>query len=246
MRSTEPASSQPAYTPISEVKAKAISNAVSGSPSQPARKPFRFRADSWLSEKDANLLLRKRAQLEVQRAQYTAALKVLNRLVQHEPENANNFANRGLVNYHLNYYSRALADYNQAIALNPDLDKAYSNRANLHATQQNWTEALADYDHAIDINPLNIRARLNQAITLREMGEYADAIIGLDVALFLLPLSATLYAERGRTYHIRGDWNCAIADYKTALRLTEDPDIKDISSATRVCRRVTKWMTRFQ
>lgn len=246
MRSLDSASSQSAYSRLSDIIEKAASRPAESSKPIPTKRAFRFRADSWLPESDANLLLRKRAQIDVQQANYNAALTVLNRLVQYEAQNANNFANRGLVHYHLGHYSKALADYDQAIALNPELDKAYSNRANLHATQQNWTEALADYDRAIDLNPLNIRARLNQSVTLREIGDYKEALIGLDVALFFQPQSATLHAERGRTYHLRGDWNCAIADYNTALQLTQNTSLNDISSATRIQCRVTRWISCFQ
>jgi tetratricopeptide (TPR) repeat protein len=35
-------------------------------------------------------------------------------------------------------------------------------------------------------------------------------------------LEGNIYAERGRTYELRGDWNCAIADYQKALALLSD------------------------
>jgi hypothetical protein len=41
-------------------------------------------------------------------------------------------------------------------------------------------------------------------------------------------LKGHIWAERGRTYHLWGDWNCAIADYRRALAklpLLKDKDI---------------------
>lgn len=206
---------------------------------QPIRR--RFRPDSWLSVEDANLLLRKRAKREAKQGNYAAAIEILNQLTAYEPKHAENFVNRGLMHYNLKHYDQALADYDRAIDLDPDLDKAYSNRANLHAAQENWMDAIDDYDEAIDLNPLNIRARLNQAITLREMGGYTEALTCLDLAMFFHPQSATLYAERGRTYQLMGQWNCALADYRTAQQLIAT-DTKDISDAMRVRGRVLRWM----
>lgn len=241
MRSLEPASSESAPSLESKTVSKSVHKSVS-QVNKPAKARHRFRTDSWLSLKDANLLLRKRAQMEANQGSYSAALIILNQLTVYEPENAENFANRGLMHYNLGSCEQALADYDHAIEINPELDKAYSNRANLHATQQNWADAIADYDEAIDLNPLNIRARLNQAITLREMGDYDEALVCLDIAMFFRPQSATLYAERGRTYHLQGHWNCAIADYTKARALTEDDSLQDISSRQRVNKRVMRWI----
>jgi len=202
----------------------------------------RFNVDSWLSRSDANLLLRKRAQYEVRRGNYVTAIEILDQLIAYEPDNPSNFVNRGLMHSHLQRYDKAMANYNKAIQLNPELDQAYSNRANLHAKRQNWADAIADYDQAIDLNPLNIRARLNQAITFREIDDYEEALLCLDIAIFFRPQSATLYSERGRTYHLRGHWNQAIADYTIARSLAEDSSLKDISSPARIIRKVLVWM----
>ena len=197
------------------------------SPRKPERgpnRPYRCRPRSWLSRADANLLLKKQARWQAQQNNYAAAIQTLNQLTIYQPDNADHYANRGLMHHNLQQWDSALTDYDMAIALNGKLDRAYSNRANLYASQQNWVAAIADYDQAIDLNPLNIRARLNQAITFREMGDYEEALTCLDIALFFRPESATLHAERGRVYHLRGDWNCAIADYRIALTLSAAPN----------------------
>ena len=209
----------------------------------PKSKLYRFRVDNWLSVADANLLLQKQAELAVKKKDYSRALSLFDRLIAYEPDRAEHFNNRGLVHYAAQHWARAESDYNHAIALNPDQDRAYNNRANLHAVQQNWAEAIADYDTAIDINPLNIRARLNQAITFREISDYEEALACLDIALLFVGAStsdrsrflrASIYAERGRTHHLQGGWNCAIADYRKAIAL---------STNETVTRRVDRWMS---
>jgi tetratricopeptide (TPR) repeat protein len=204
------------------------------------------RSSGWLSPSDTDLLLSKGASWQLQQRNYSAAIEILNRLIAYNPHAAKHYANRGLVYACDRQWQAALADYNQAIALDPQLDSVYNNRANFYAMKRDWLSALADYDQAIDLNPLNIRARLNQAITFREMHDYEEALACLDIAMFLRPQSATLYAERGRVYHLRGDWNCAITDYTTALNLTLLPCSNALSDHRRVNHRVTAWMSSFR
>ncbi|MEM6450209.1 MAG: tetratricopeptide repeat protein [Cyanobacteria bacterium P01_D01_bin.105] len=217
-------------------------------PSQPAKETASIsvysgssqsRTDSWLSDTDANFLLKKQAELAMQQKDYERALRLLNRLMVYEPDKAEHYNNLGLIYYAIKQWKKAEANYNWAIALNPDQDRTYNNRANLYAVRQNWADAIADYDTAIDLNPLNIRARLNQAITFREMGEYEEALVCLDVALIFVGSSdrdnfliASIYAERGRTHHLQGSWNCALADYKAVLSLSMNDAITH---------RVIKW-----
>ncbi len=212
--------------------------------------------NSWLSSADANLLLRQQASLAMSQKDYARAIALLDRLITYEPKDAEHYANRGLMHYFLQNLEQALADYNQALCLNPALDKAYNNRANLHATLQNWAAAIADYDCALDLNPLNIRARINQAITFREMGECEEALACLDIALFFTPVSAqlcaVLRAERGRTYHLQGEWNCAIAEYNKALALIQSSSpanesgvSSDHSQSQVLMHRILKWITSF-
>ncbi|MEL6554382.1 MAG: tetratricopeptide repeat protein [Cyanobacteria bacterium J06621_11] len=207
----------------------------------------RFRTDSWLSDADANFLLRKRAQREASKKNYLTAIALFSRLTAYEPHNAENFANRGLMHYNLRQYPQALKDYNRAIELDPELGRAYSNRANLHASQRNWTDAIADYDQAIDLNPLNIRARLNQSITFREMRDYEAALDCLDIALFFRPNSPALHAERGRTYQLKGEWNKAMSDYATARNLIQATAPAELNNSkpnelARINSRVLRWM----
>lgn len=82
----------------------------------------------------------------------------------------------------------------------------------------------------MDLNPGYVRAWLNQGITWRDLGEYEKAIDNFEMALLFEQLEGHIFAERGRTYHLWGDWNCAIADYRRALNLlplscttTKDP-----------------------
>lgn len=163
-----------------------------------------------------------RATVEEKAAQghYAVAIALLNELIKIRPDSAMDYNNRGLMHFRNNQLVEAFADLTRALSIDPRLDSAYNNRANCHAAQGNLDEAISDYDVALDLNPGNIRAWINQGITFREMGFYKLAIENFEIALVLgNSLQERIYGERGRAYHLRGDWNCAVADYQQALTL---------------------------
>ncbi len=158
---------------------------------------------------------------------YAVAIALLDQLIALRPNSATDYNNRGLMHFRNNQITEALADLSQALLIDPKLDSAYNNRANCYAAQGELEKAIADYDLALDINPANLRAWINQGITFREMGMYDLAIENFDIALIISNrLHERIYAERGRSYHLRGDWNCAVADYQQALEiLTTKPEL---------------------
>jgi tetratricopeptide (TPR) repeat protein len=151
---------------------------------------------------------------------YAVAIALLDRLIALDPNSAIDYNNRGLMHLRNNQLAEALADLTHALEINPKLDSAYNNRANCYAAQGDLASAISDYDVALDLNPANVKAWINQGVTFREMGMYDLAIENFDIALILASgLQERIYAERGRAYHLRGDWNCAVADYQQALKL---------------------------
>ncbi len=189
---------------------------------------------------DREYYLRQQAKDAAQQGNYEYGIELLDALIDARPTNATYYNNRGLLHFQAGHFDLAIQDYNFALQLNPKLASAYNNRGNYHATQGHLERAIADYDRAIDLDPGNMRARINQSITFRELGQYEQAIEELDLALQLLQtvylssfnandwIEGHLYRERGRTYHLWGDWNYAIADYQRALALlpksTSTPD----------------------
>jgi tetratricopeptide (TPR) repeat protein len=163
-----------------------------------------------------------------QQGDYTKAIALLSYLIDHHPENAVDYNNRGLIYFQSGDRQKALRDYNKALDLNSKLASAYNNRANYYAACGQLTAALSDYEQALDINPHHVRSWINRSITLRDLEEYGEAIENLEIAMLFGQLKGHIWAERGRTYHLWGDWNCAIADYRRALAklpLLKDKDI---------------------
>lgn len=186
--------------------------------------------------------LRQKALAEAQQGNHTEAIALLSYLIDQNPNSASDYSNRGLVYFQSGAAAAALADYDRAIELNPRLDSAYNNRANYYAAQGQFLEAILDYDIALDLNPTNVRAWINQGITFRELEMYDRALESLELALCLGRLEGHVYAERGRTYHLRGDWNCAVADYQRALAALPQSNITERNPSTRLRTQVVNWL----
>lgn len=196
-----------------------------------------------LSQTEREAILRQRALLETQHGNHAEAIDIFSELIGRSPDNANHYCNRGLVYFKNGELEAAMADYNRAIALNPRLDSAYNNRANYYAAQGLYLEAILDYDVALDLNPANVRAWINQGITFREVEMYDRALESLDLALCLGKLEGHVYAERGRTYHLRGDWNCAVGEYHRALNQLALSNAESQNAATlRLYLQVESWL----
>jgi tetratricopeptide (TPR) repeat protein len=191
-----------------------------------------------LSDRLSERQLRALVLEESDRGDYPAAIALLDRLIEQHPDCAMDYNNRGLMYFQNGQYDEAIADYNKAIELNPRLDNAYNNRANYYAALGNLARAIADYETALDFNPGNLRAWINQGIAYRELGLYDLALDNFDLGLALgQRLRGRIYAERGRTYHLRGDWNCAIADYRRAIEL-----LSATRSSQRYQQQVEAWL----
>ncbi|MDJ0731609.1 MAG: tetratricopeptide repeat protein [Crocosphaera sp.] len=183
----------------------------------------------------SDLHLRILIKQEANQGNYNQAIHLLGQLISRCPNSAIDYNNRGLMYLKIAHYDQAMADFNQAIALNPSLDRAYNNRGNCYAHQGNLNKAIENYEKALDINPYNQKVWINQGITLRELGNYELALETLELAKIIgEQYLGRIYAERGYTHYLRGDWNYAIADYRRALSCLPQGD--------RYEQKVIKWL----
>ncbi len=212
---------------------------------QPKQKKVQLnhqRQAALLSPAEQEAMLRQHALAEARHGNYVKAIAIFNDLIELNPNNANHYSNRGLVYFQSGQSAAAIADYDYAITLNPRLDSAYNNRANYYAAQGKFLEAILDYDIALDLNPTNVRAWINQGITFRDLEMYDRALDSFELALVLGQLEEHVYAERGRTYHLRGDWNCAVGDYRRAMSKITQPESTLENSTLRLYLQVESWL----
>jgi tetratricopeptide (TPR) repeat protein len=195
-----------------------------------------------LSQAEQDALMRQQALKSAQQGETVEAIALFSELLERHPGSAIDYSNRGLVYFQNGQLNEAIADYSRAIELNPRLDSTYNNRANYYAAQGLYLEAVLDYDIALDLNPANSRAWINQGITFRELAMYDRALESFEMALCLGRLEGHIYAERGRAYHLRGDWNCAIADYQKAVAELPQPVEPIQNSSVRLLCQVEGWM----
>ncbi|YAI82814.1 MAG: tetratricopeptide repeat protein [cyanobacterium endosymbiont of Rhopalodia sterrenbergii] len=180
-----------------------------------------------ISDQRLRAYIREKAEQE----DYREAITLLNQLINRHPKSAIDYNNRGLMHCKQGNFLRAMEDFEQAIILNPYLDQAYNNRGNCNADLGYLAKALEDYQICLDLNPYNQKAWINKGITLRELKRHDLALETFDFSLVIVKaLKGRVYGERGYTYHLRGDWNCATADYRRALSelLTGDPYISKV------------------
>ncbi|MBD1849418.1 tetratricopeptide repeat protein [Cyanobacteria bacterium FACHB-502] len=195
-----------------------------------------------ISRAEQDQLLRQEALTQAQQGHFDIAVALFSELIERYPNSASDYSNRGLVYFQSGQLEAAIEDYNRAIELNPQLDSAYNNRANYYAAQGQFLEAILDYDVALDLNPANVRVWINQGITFRELEMYDRALESFELALCLGRLEGHIYAERGRTYHLRGDWNCAVGDYHRAIEALPATKGQSHHPSARLRHQVESWM----
>jgi tetratricopeptide (TPR) repeat protein len=222
-----------------------------------SRSPLKLRpqsavVQSWLAKEDRDRLLRQRALYAAQNGDFVFAIQAFNHLIKLNPKSAADFNNRGLVFFQSGQLASALADYNRAIECEPNLANVYNNRANYYAALGELALAIDDYDQAIRIDPMNVRAWINQGITFREMDMYEQAIENFTYALDInqhtadtnnrLVLDGHVFAERGRSYHLAGDWNCAVAEYHQALEILNIQEDLELVPSIHLQQQLEEWL----
>lgn len=218
--------------------------------------PDRSDAAASLSLSEENALLRQKALYEIKQGHYDTAIALFSLLIERNHQSVNDYNNRGLLYVQSGQFVSALADYNVALQLNPRSAKIYNNRANCYASLGRLMEALFDYETALDLNPANTHARINQGITFRELEMYEHAIETFDLALqfdqmlggsgaadTVTSITGHIYAQRGRTSHLAGDWNYAVADYRRTLAVLSPSETTLLDVSQRLRLQVKTWLS---
>ena len=88
-----------------------------------------------------------------------------------------------------------------------------------------YEDALSAYRQALQENPEHNFALRGKAQALLKLQRYREALQAADEAIAREPEFAATYANRGIMHDFLGEYDAAIADYETALRL--DPELAE-------------------
>lgn len=102
-----------------------------------------------------------------------------------------------------------------------DVADAYCERANMHMEDGAYPKAIRDYTTALWLYPQFATAYNNRAYAHIEVGKLKLALDDINAAM-KLEHDSTFYNTRGKIYHKMGDFDKALADYKTAISI--DPN----------------------
>jgi len=134
------------------------------------------------------------------------------------PQYARPYNNRGVAYQHKGDYDRAIRNFDEAIRLSPDYTDAFANRAETYQMKHDYERALRDYDDALRIDPDRKAIWNGRCWTRAIVGQLQAALTDCNKALDAQPDAAT-YDSRGLVYLKLGQYDMAIEDYSSALRL---------------------------
>lgn len=96
-----------------------------------------------------NVKLRLKSDELFQAGQLEEALTYIDRIIEIDPDQAEVWVNRGIVNTLLEKLEDALIDYTQAIELNDNMARAYDGRGTVKSLLSRREDAIKDYDEAL-------------------------------------------------------------------------------------------------
>lgn len=151
-------------------------------------------------------------------------IEELNKKIELEPDNWENFNIRGCVYYDSDEYAKSAADFTRAIELYPHIAENFFIRGCSYHNLGKYAESIADCTKAIELNPENPQYYFGRGMSYRFSGEYKKAVSDFTKAIELEPTEAAYdYCERGRAYHFMDENEKARADFAKGAEL--DPGI---------------------
>jgi tetratricopeptide (TPR) repeat protein len=132
---------------------------------------------------------------------------------------AEEYYDRGFLEYKKQNYGAAVTEYGRAIKLNPQNGPSFLGRGRSFLKLGIYEEAIKDFDLAIELGPMNAKAFNHRGLAFFALGKYKKAILNFDQAIMLNPRYAKAYNNRGLAYYAWGKLKKAITDYDQAIGL---------------------------
>ncbi len=119
----------------------------------------------WLESADPKITsLMTRAAKAMQHKKYTEAQDQYTKVIQHDPNYAEGWNKRALVNYLIGNYEKSLSDINKTLTLEPRHFGAISGQGLIYSVQKKWSLAQKSFEKALTIHPNMQGPKLNLKI----------------------------------------------------------------------------------
>jgi tetratricopeptide (TPR) repeat protein len=153
----------------------------------------------------------------------SAAIPLLERVVQLEPQHKHAWSDLGLAYLRVGKYDEGIAALRKQLEINPSDEHANEYLGLALKQQQNFDEAAAAFRKQIEIDPLDLVAHAELGEILLDQRKYAEAVTELEKATILSPKSADLQLNLGRAYANTGKVDEAVAAFDKATSLSHSP-----------------------
>ena len=162
----------------------------------------------------------------VKQERWADAVGIANELLEHLPDNAALYSNRGLAEAKRGNLERAIADFNKSILLDPAIAATFVRRGAAHGMQGNLNAAINDFSEAIRRDPELVDSYGALGALYFMQGNYDRALTFFDEAIRRNPKLAASYKGRAAARSHQDDLDGAIADFSEAIRLAPDDTIE--------------------
>ncbi|MTJ08975.1 MULTISPECIES: tetratricopeptide repeat protein [unclassified Anabaena] len=156
---------------------------------------------------------------KAEQGETSAAIADLNWVLKADPNDAQAYCCRGVVQCKLGNYHEAIADFNHALQLNFQDGIVYRNRGKARSQIGDYQGALSDLNQALQKQPEDPLVYVARGNIYRSMSDYLKAIQDYSQALQLNPNYAPAYYHRGLVYTLLEEIQNAISDYQKAVSI---------------------------
>jgi tetratricopeptide (TPR) repeat protein len=150
------------------------------------------------------------------------ALRNADGAVRSNPQDAQAYCCRGVIQMMRHNNEAALLDFNTALRIDPKVHTAYRHRGRMRQQLCDFQGALADFAQALQINPQDAQIYIFQAQIQASLGNYTQMIAELNQAIAINPQDAAAYVERAQAHAKIEELTAAQADYQTAANMYLD------------------------
>ena len=139
-----------------------------------------------------------------------------------QPQEWEQFHDRGVTFAEQGKYAEALDDFNRVIELNPMFAKAYSNRATLFTLSSDLERAQTEYQRACSLDPKLLHAQLGLGRVYHLLGSKEEALDCFNRAVELEPDKADIVCSRADLLADMGRYRDALADYARTIDISPE------------------------